>query len=267
MTRSHDTLALAVAQTVPVAGDVAANLEAHVALASMAADEGAELVLFAELSLTGYELERAAELAFFPDDARLHALRQLARARALTIVAGAPLRVDGALAIAALAFAPDGSTAIYTKRHLGAFAAADNPGGPVPPAEASVFSAGRRDPLLPLAGGAMAALAICADVGRAEHGSAAAARGASVYLASMFVIPSDLARDRARLRQRSREHEMVVAFANYGGPSGGLPAAGCSAIYSERGELLGELASGGAGVGVALARRGAGATGWTFVRC
>ena len=48
-------LSLAVAQTCPVGGDVDANLEEHVRLAHIAADKGARLVVFPELSLSGYE--------------------------------------------------------------------------------------------------------------------------------------------------------------------------------------------------------------------
>jgi predicted amidohydrolase len=45
---------------------------------------------------------------------------------------------------------------------------------------------------------------------------------------------------------------MVVAMANYGGPSGGLASAGRSAIWSERGERLVELGASSAGVAVAI---------------
>ena len=45
---------------------------------------------------------------------------------------------------------------------------------------------------------------------------------------------------------------MTVALANYGGPSGGLAAAGGSAIWSEKGELLTQLGASGIGVAVAI---------------
>src|ERR1041385_7750009 len=53
VTRSRS---IAVAQTCPVAGDVKANLDEHFRLARLAATEGAQIVVFPELSLTGYEL-------------------------------------------------------------------------------------------------------------------------------------------------------------------------------------------------------------------
>jgi predicted amidohydrolase len=139
---------------------------------------------------------------------------------------------------------------VYTKRHLGAFSTSASADGIVPPAEATVFQPGDRNPLVRL-GGHTAAVAVCADTGRPSHPQEAADRGAGTYLASMFVIPSDLERDTANLRAHAVRHSMAVVFANFGGPSGGLPSAGRSAIWSAAGELLIQLQATGAGVAVA----------------
>lgn len=56
MTRSRS---IAIAQTCLVAGDVQANLDEHVGLARLSAAEGAEVVVFPELSLTGYHPDTA----------------------------------------------------------------------------------------------------------------------------------------------------------------------------------------------------------------
>jgi predicted amidohydrolase len=242
---------LAVAQTLPVRGDVAANLEQHVRLARVASDEQAEVLVFPELSLTGYELDLASELAFSEDDARLAPLVDVAASHAMTLIVGAPVRLGARLHLGAFILAPDRRIDVYTKHHLGAFPTSANPGGRVPPPEASVFTAGDRNPLVALRGGT-AAVAVCADTGRPSHPQAAAERGAQSYLASMFVIPSDLANDTRNLATYAARHVMAVAFANFGGPSGGLRSAGRSAIWSERGERLVQL--GARGAGVALAR-------------
>jgi predicted amidohydrolase len=47
------------------------------------------------------------------------------------------------------------------------------------------------------------------------------------------------------------QHAMLVAFANFGSPSGGLASAGRSAIWSKSGELLVQLGTNGSGVAVA----------------
>jgi len=242
---------LAVAQTVPVRGDVAANLEQHLRLTRIAREAGAGLLLFPELSLTGYELDLAERLAFSPDDERLAPLVEAAASSSMILIAGAPARVDGRLHIAAFIMSPDRSVDLYTKQRMGAFSSSASVDGIVPPAEAEFFHPGDHNPLIRF-GGTTAAVAVCADTGRPTHPQAAAARGATVYLASMFVIPSDFERETANLRRYAVEHSMLVGFANYGGPSGGLAAAGRSAIWSPRGELIAELEPAGRGVAVAL---------------
>ena len=253
-------LAIAVAQTQPVAGAVEANVAEHLRLAAMAAAEGAEVVVFPELSLTGYELAAAGELAFSAADPRLAPLLELASARAVRLVVGAPVRCGAKLHIGAFILSSDGSCKLYTKRHLGVFPGDASPDGAVPPPESAFFHPGRRDPLIPCGGGT-AALAVCADVGRPSHPRRAAARGATSYLASMFVIPSDFEIEAMRLRTYAERHGMVTALANFGGPSGGLAAAGRSAIWSETGELIVQLEERGAAVAVAARKE----SGWHSV--
>lgn len=247
---------IAVAQTVPVRGDVDANVDEHVRLARAAGDEGAAVVVFPELSLTGYELDLADDLAFAGDDARLARLRAVATSCETTLVVGAPARLGGRLHIGAFVLSPDGGVEVYTKRRLGAFGPDTNPGGRIPPPERTVFEPGNRDPIVPL-GESTAAIAVCADTGDPEHASRAAGRGASLYLASMFVIPSDFDREATNLRASAKRHGMAVAFANFGGPSGGLPSGGRSRIWSSRGECIVTLEVSGAGVALAESRDGA----------
>lgn len=243
---------IAVAQTLPVRGDVDANILRHLRLISLAAGRGAQLLVFPELSLTGYELDLAAQLAFSEHDPRLAPLLEAAASHSIILIVGAPVGIGARLHIGAFILFPDRSLELYTKHHLGAFSESARRDGQVPPAEATVFAPGERNPLLRF-GGESAALAVCADTGRPSHPRQAAERGASYYLASMFVIPSDFEREVLNLSASAARHSMVVAFANYGGPSGGLAAAGRSAIWSERGELLVEL--GAEGEGIALASR------------
>jgi len=238
---------IAVAQTCPLPGDVAANTTEHVRLAEAAADAGAGLLLFPELSLTGYEIALAPALAFTEDDPRLDQLRALASRLSMVLVVGAPLRSGVRLHIAACVLMPDGSLDVYTKRRLGAFSEAARCDGTLPPAEATVFAAGYRDPLVQAAG-SVAAIAVCADVSDLGRWQRAARRGAGIYLASMFVIPSDFDGETAKLREGAAANGLVVALANFGAASGGLATAGRSAFYDEHGEQLIQLKPGGSGV-------------------
>jgi predicted amidohydrolase len=241
---------VAVAQTCPANGNVAANLDDHIRLTQIAASEGAQIVVFPELSLTGYEIGLARDLAFSEDDQRLFPLIETAARAAVTMVVGAPVRLGSRLHIGAFILFPQRITALYTKHHLGAFPESARCDGIVPPAEATVFESGDRDPLIHF-GANTAAVAVCADIGRPSHPQRAAERGANTYLASMFVIPSEFDGDAAKLQRYAVSHSMATALANFGSATGGLAAAGRSGVWSQQGELLVQLPPQGAGVGIA----------------
>jgi predicted amidohydrolase len=248
-------LAVCVAQTCPSPGDVPSNLEQHLRLVEVAAAHEAQLVLFPELSLTGYELELAERAALSEDDARLLPLADAARSHALTLVVGAPVRVEQRLYNGALVFRPDRTRLLYKKQYLGAFGEGARCDGNVPPPEASVFQPGNSDLLVQL-GETLAALAICSDIGRAQHARRAREGGATAYLASMFVIPSEFDGDATRLEQYAQEHSMLVAMANFGAATGGLSSAGRSSIWSPDGVLSVQLPPRGAGIGVSTSTPG-----------
>ena len=166
---------LAAAQTVPVRGDVDANLEQHLRLIRAAADEGAELLVFPELSLTGYELDLADALAFSEDDPRLLPLIDAASTASMILIAGAPVRIGTELHIGAFILSPDGKIDIHTKHRLGAFSPDVSPDRIVPPAESTIFGPGDRTPLVPFHD-ELAAIGICAESLREAHPRAAAER-------------------------------------------------------------------------------------------
>lgn len=245
---------IAVAQTCPIAGMVDANLDEHIRLARLAAGEGTKIVVFPELSLIGYELAMADPLAFSETDARLSPLLDETAALGITLIVGAPVRIDSSLHIGAFILSPDCKTLLYTKHRLGTFppsAVCDSCDGRVPPPEATVFQPGDRNPLLDF-NGHVSAVAVCADIGDPTHAERASQRGADCYLASMFVIPSDFSSEVAKLGRYAHQYRMMTALANFGSSSGGLRSAGCSSIWSERGELLVRLEAEGSGVAIVI---------------
>ncbi|MGI9627781.1 MAG: carbon-nitrogen hydrolase family protein [Longimicrobiales bacterium] len=232
----------AAAQTVPEPGDVQGNVEQHMRFVELAAREQVDVLLFPELSLTGYELELGHRLAFSADDDRLAPLIGLARANAITLIVGAPIASGSYVTIGAFICHPDGTVGLYNKRHLGSD-------------EELAFMAGEPTPLVQL-GGVPAALAICADASHPSHAEEAAQLGARSYLVSAFVTPEDLPRKVERLVGYAKLHTMPVVFANYGGPSGGLPSGGSSAIWSDTGALVAQLTAEGPGLVMASSRGG-----------
>jgi predicted amidohydrolase len=206
-----------------------------------AAGQGVQLLMFPELSLTGYEPTLARELALLPDSARLQPLRDLARQTAMTTVVGLPLRQPGSdeILIGALVFAADGSQAVYSKQHLH-------------PGEEVVFSPGHGGDALML-GGERIALSVCADFTHARHVQAAADAGASIYATSVLIGEGGYPRDSGLLQGYAREHSLGVLMANHGGPSGGWACAGRSAFWAAGGELV--VSAEGVGDLLVIARR------------
>lgn len=237
-------LSLAAAQSVSVAGDLPANLARHQHLMRLAAEQGVQLLVFPELSLTGYEPQLAAALALMPGSPQLQVLRDLARELGLTAVVGMPIRlaVDGPVLIGALVLGADGSLAVYSKQHLHV-------------GEERAFVAGSGGAPLSF-DGERVALAVCADVCHASHVQAAVDAGAGIYAAGVLISEGGYAADSARLQGYAREHGILVLMANHGGPSGGWACAGRSAIWGAQGQLLGAIE--GLGEALLIVRGGAG---------
>ncbi|MDY7532579.1 carbon-nitrogen hydrolase family protein [Pseudomonas sp. Bout1] len=234
-------LTIAAAQSISIAGDVPGNITRHLAFMGIAAEHGVQLLVFPELSLTGYEPSLAAGLAIVPGDEVLVPLREMVRELRITVVVGMPIRLALAseVLIGALVLQPQGSMAVYTKQHLH-------------PGEEAAFAAGQGGAALEW-GDDRIALAVCADFSHASHPRQAAEAGANIYAAGVLISEGGYAPDTALLQSYAAEHQMVVLMANHGGPTGGWTCAGRSAIWGADGGLI--AAASGVGEALVIARR------------
>ena len=230
-------ISIAAAQTIPVKGDVGENINRHEKLIKIAADKNVDILLFPELSLTGYELDMAEELAMTFFDERLHPLLQLSAAHSMVIVAGAPVRIDNCIYIGAFVFNPDSSISVYLKHHLH-------------PTEEKVFRPGHFNPIIYI-GPEKASIAICADFTNPDHSADAAKNKSTLYLAGAFITPEGYTKDSNLLTQYARKYKMGVALSNFGDESGGIISAGKSTIWSDSGEKVAGLDGLGAGLVIA----------------
>ncbi|HEY2859062.1 MAG TPA: carbon-nitrogen hydrolase family protein [Terracidiphilus sp.] len=219
------TLIIAAAQSAAVPGDVSRNVARHLEFGAMAAGQGAQLLVFPELSLTGYEPALARSNAIHSESSCLDPLRRLSEVAHMTVVVGAPLLNDkDELHIAAFAICCDGLVSTYTKEHLH-------------PGEEKIFTPGPGGPMV-LIEEANVALAICADTTHPQHAAGAAARGANVYAAGVLITENGYAPDTVLLRNYALDHKMAILMANYSGVTGEWVSAGKSAIWSENGTLV-----------------------------
>ena len=219
---------LAAAQTKPKRGNIEENLMDHYRLIELASDQGADLIVFPELSITGYELVTADSLSFSQNDSRLDHLKELAVEKKIIIIVGAPLKINSNLFIGGFTFRPDDSVSLYTKQFL------------YPGEEEYYSSSFDYNPIFEL-DQEKVSMAICADIMNRQHPENAKKVGSTLYVSSIFFSPEGIAGGHRLLSKYAKKHAMNVLMANYCGESCGRPAGGRSAFWDKDGELVAEL--------------------------
>jgi predicted amidohydrolase len=163
------------------------------------------VVVFPELSLTGYELDAPA-LAL--DDSRLTPIIEACAATGSVALAGAPVHSEsGREHIAMLAVDGAGVAVAYAKMWLGG-------------AEPGRFSPGDRPAVLDIDSWRLG-LAICRDTGIPAHAAETAALGIDAYVAGVLESAEDAAVPEERARRVATDHHVWVAVASFAGSTGG----------------------------------------------
>src|SRR5262249_32496568 len=177
---------IAAGQIASVRGDMDRNIATHAMAMAAAAAQDVSVLVFPELSLTGYEPDLAADLAISAADERLAPLLALARQHRIAAVVGAPLRKGTAKpSLGALVLTASGGTRTYDKMHLGG-------------SEPSYFTPGETPCVFAVAGHTIG-IAICADSAQPTHPQAYADLGANIYAAGVFLNTEWYATDVPRL--------------------------------------------------------------------
>lgn len=213
-------LTIAVAQPPVVSHDLATNVATHAAVVGAA---GTRLVVFPEMSLTGYEL--GASTVDISDPRLAPLVEACASAGAVALV-GAP--VEGPH-IAMLAVDGTGATVAYRKVNVGGAEPARFRPGPGPVAfEVDGWRLG---------------LAICRDTGVPRHAADTAALGIDAYVAGVCEDQPDVLERRAH--HTATTHGVWVAVASFAGPTGGgyAETAGRSSIRTPTGEVVAQASA------------------------
>jgi predicted amidohydrolase len=219
---------LASAQTKPKQGDIESNLIDHYRMIDLASKNNVDLIVFPEMSITGYEREKAKDLAFTVTDSRLDRLRQLSVDSKMILIVGAPIQSNDKLYIGAFILKPDHSISIYTKQYLHS-------------GEEKFFdSSFDFNPLIDV-NNEQFSIAICADIVNPKHAESANKNGVSLYIASIFFTPNGIADAHKMLSDYSRQYRMNVLMSNYCGQSWGFDSGGQSAFWDKNGDLITSL--------------------------
>jgi predicted amidohydrolase len=219
-------LRIAAAQSHSVPGNIDANVARHCEFIDAAVAAGVQLLVFPELSLTGYDLPGLGAAALTADDARLAPIRQRAAASNITVVVGAPLRNPNGLPfIGALTFHPDGRSTSYRTHFL-------HPGEDAFAAPGSAMSQ-----IIDVRG-VPVALAVCFDTSDQQHPHAAVIAGATLYVAGSVITPAGYAKELNLLAGYAKLFSIGILLSNHAVETGGYQSAGGSAIWLPDGQLL-----------------------------
>jgi predicted amidohydrolase len=215
------------AQTKPVKGDFEANIKSHLQLVELAGECNADLVVFPELSLLGYEPTLAKELATKSEDKRFDVFQVKSDQHDLVIAVGFPLRSGESIFIAMLVFQPFKDRFTYLKKYLFH-------------TEKAFFQSGESAANLNIKG-VNIGLAICYELSVAEHQKVASDKGAEMYVASVVETEDGVNDSLRKMSNTAHTYAMVTSMSNCIGTSGKYECGGRTSIWNEQGVLVGQL--------------------------
>ncbi len=109
---------IALAQIKPFKGNIPVNLALHEKWIQLAIKHQANLIVFPELSMTGYEPTLAKALAINASDQRLEIFQTLSNQHQIIIGIGLPIKKAKGIYIGLLFFHPQQPRQLYTKKYL-----------------------------------------------------------------------------------------------------------------------------------------------------
>lgn len=221
---NNSTVTFALAQISVVKGEIAQNLLVHKKAIELAANNGADIVVFPELSLTGYEPTLASKLAINEQSEIVNALSCISQENRVVIILGCPLKSEELRPfIGSIISYPSGQTEFYCKQYLHT-------------GESDYFIAGKGDYFLNYKAHKIA-LSICADFSNPIHAKKAKDENANVYLASVLISDNGFILDSQQLQAYALTHKFPVLMANHNSETGGWKTCGKSRAWNNTGQL------------------------------
>jgi NAD+ synthase (glutamine-hydrolysing) len=232
MTMRTEPLRVALAQINSTVGDIPGNTAKIREYIGRARDEGAQVVVFPELAVTGYPPEDLLLKTHFVDAAGA-ALSELADETVdgdIVVLVGFPERRDDVYnACAVLA---DGDVqAVYRKMFLPNYGVFD---------EARYFQAGTEPALIELNGIALG-LTVCEDIWEPGPPATIEALAGAQVIVNLSASPYHAGKPRERERmllQRARDNTAIVLFCNLVGGQDELVFDGASVAIDATGEIV-----------------------------
>ena len=220
---------ICVAQTRPLKGNIQGNIERHKALIDMAISLEADMIIFPELSLTGYEPRLAKKLATHQQDNQLDDFQTISDRDGITIGVGMPTKQQTGICISMFIFQPHKPRQLYSKKYIHAD-------------EEPFFISGENFACLN-SNNTNIGLAICYELSIPRHAADAFQSGAKVYIASVAKTAHGVDMAMETLSGIASKYSMTVLMSNATGECDGEECGGKTSIWNNRGLLVGQLSA------------------------
>lgn len=224
---TYPPMKIAVAQLMPIKGDLFTNIITHKALIYLSLANKADAIFFPELSITGYEPELAKELASDQEDRSFDGFQNISDQNKLTIDVGMPTRADTGINISMLIFQPGQTRQTYSKQLLHAD-------------ELPFFVRGGQQLILTVDQTKIAP-AICYESMQPSHSQEAMDLGAEIYVASVAKSKDGVDKALIHYPEIARKYSVPVLMANCMGDCDNFLSVGQSAAWTKQGKLAGQL--------------------------
>lgn len=221
---------VAAAQIACTLGDTAANTEKMCTFAQRAQAAGAQLIVFPEMSDTGYAMDVIREQARPWSEGAVPELQKMARQLSLAIISGVSEREGEAIYNSQVVIGAHGAiVGKYRKTHLFA---------PAPIEEDKCFRPGKE--LVSVALGSLKlGLTICYDLRFPEfYRALATGQGTNAFVISSAWPFPRVEHQRILATARAIENQSYVVLANRVGKDAGVPFCGSSAVIDPSGVVV-----------------------------
>ena len=225
------TLRIALAQINPTVGDLDGNTELILRYSRAAEAQGADVIAFPELAITGYPPEDLLFKRQFLDEADRHLKRIVASTGDALLIVGAPHREDGKLYNGAAVARGGELVTVYHKIFLPNYGVFD---------ELRYFEPGRECPVITHRGVRLG-LCICEDIWYPVGPPAVQRAAGAEVVVNINGSPYYRARGKERqamLSQRAKDLGLAVAYVNMVGGQDELVFDGQSLAYDHTGRLI-----------------------------
>jgi predicted amidohydrolase len=215
---------IAIAQFTPFKDDIENNIAIHLKLIESAIKKNVEIIIFPELSLTGYEPELASKLCFSESSIYNLPFQSLSTQNNLIIGVGMPIAQENEKPnIATILFFPDKAPLICHKINLHE-------------TEQSFFSHGKKVGIFSYSG-IKFGVAICFDSLIETFIYSLKKMGVNYCLVPSLITKKGFEHDIKLLQQYAKKFQMGMIISNYIGKTGNMFGIGKSLIIDKNGKL------------------------------